>query len=317
MQKTILSFGETLWDLLPEATTLGGAPFNFAYRVDGLGDNGVMVSRLGRDELGRRAFEKIRRLGMDTTFIQWDERHPTGTVRVSFDEANRPDYLILPDVAYDHIGCHEALLDVAGEADCFCFGTLTQRSPTTRDTLYRLLRTATDAVKLLDINLRKRCYDIETVTASLEKADILKLNDDETAQLAGMLQLPGGPLDRIAEQLVGRYRLACCVITLGERGALAISGGAEKLYSPGFRVDPVDSLGCGDAFAAGFIHEHLRGAPLLECCRYGNAIGAAVACQQGATMPLDKQNLEQFLSSASGRNFDPTLTRFAVEEGGD
>lgn len=37
MKKTILAFGEVLWDILPSCTVLGGAPFNFTYRVDSLG----------------------------------------------------------------------------------------------------------------------------------------------------------------------------------------------------------------------------------------------------------------------------------------
>jgi len=53
MKKTILSFGEILWDLLPDHTALGGAPFNFVYRVNSLGDTGLMVSRLGSDDFGR------------------------------------------------------------------------------------------------------------------------------------------------------------------------------------------------------------------------------------------------------------------------
>ena len=102
MQRTVLSFGETLWDLLPTATTLGGAPFNFAYRANCLGEKGIMVSRLGRDELGKQAMERILALGMDTTYIQWDDERPTGTVTVSFDEAENPDYVVIPDVAYDY-----------------------------------------------------------------------------------------------------------------------------------------------------------------------------------------------------------------------
>jgi len=59
VQKIIMAFGETLWDLLPTAAVLGGAPFNFAYRVNSLGDNGLIVTRLGRDERGRKARQQI------------------------------------------------------------------------------------------------------------------------------------------------------------------------------------------------------------------------------------------------------------------
>ncbi len=51
MQKLIVAYGEILWDLMPTGSVLGGAPFNFVYRVNSLGHRGLMVSRLGNDEL--------------------------------------------------------------------------------------------------------------------------------------------------------------------------------------------------------------------------------------------------------------------------
>ncbi|GAJ16927.1 unnamed protein product, partial [marine sediment metagenome] len=99
MKKTILAFGEVLWDILPSCTVLGGAPFNFAYRANSLGDLGLMISRLGRDELGSKTCDQIVQLGLDTRLIQWDDQFPTGTVQVSFDEQNNPDYFITPEVA--------------------------------------------------------------------------------------------------------------------------------------------------------------------------------------------------------------------------
>ena len=65
MQKTVLSFGETLWDLLPYGPALGGAPFNFACRVNSLGDRGIIISRIGRDDYGRKALEQIAAFGME------------------------------------------------------------------------------------------------------------------------------------------------------------------------------------------------------------------------------------------------------------
>jgi fructokinase len=51
MSSTIVAFGEILWDLLPSGAVLGGAAFNFVCRIDSLGHRGVMVSRLGLDDL--------------------------------------------------------------------------------------------------------------------------------------------------------------------------------------------------------------------------------------------------------------------------
>jgi len=126
--RTVLSFGETLWDLLPAGAVLGGAPCNLAYRVNALGERGLIVTRLGRDARGREAYERLRGLGMDLSLVQWDDRKPTGTVPVILDAKGIPDFTIVEDVAYDGIDATPELLAEAGKADCVCFGTLIQRT---------------------------------------------------------------------------------------------------------------------------------------------------------------------------------------------
>ena len=248
MKKTILAFGELLWDILPSCTVLGGAPFNFVYRVNSLGDMGLMVSRIGRDELGRKAFDQVIQLGLDTTYIQWDEYLPTGTVQVSFDEDNNPDFVIVPKVAYDQIKLTGTLVEAASTADCLCFGTLSQRSEKTRKTIEQLLERADKSLKFLDINLRKDCYNPETVSFSLRKADILKLNEDEVHQLGRMLGLPQQSIPKFCEEMLDKWSLEHCVVTLGEKGAFAMSTEGKKVYVPGYRVKVADSIGSGDAF---------------------------------------------------------------------
>jgi len=314
MTKTVLAFGETLWDLFPTGAKLGGAPFNFVYRAACLGERGIMVSRLGRDALGRKAFEQIVSLGMETGQVQWDARHPTGTVDVTFDAGHNPHYVINPDVAYDYIRPTKELLAAAAGADCICFGTLAQRCEVSRRALRRLLDAAGGALKLLDINLRPNCYTQETVRESLEEADILKLNETEAVQLAELLQIPGAascggarPPAEIAEDLVEKCSLSCCVVTLGDRGALAVAADGRKAYVPGFRVALVDPCGSGDAFTAGFLHRYFEGARLSECCRYGNALGAIVAAQRGATEPFDAAGVQKFLESGVERTGAPDM----------
>lgn len=306
--KTVVAFGETLWDLLPAGPMLGGAPTNFAYRINALGDRGIIVTRLGRDELGRRAHEALRALGMDTSFVQWDDRRPTGTVPVTVDASGNPDFTILKDVAYDFIEADGALLDLAAKVDLVCFGTLIQRSAVSRETLARFLEAAEGALCLLDINLRKECYTRETIESSLERADILKLNEHEAVALGGLWGLPVDPLPLLAESLVRRASLSHCLVTLGERGALAVTARGEKLYVPGYRVDLVDTCGSGDAFTAGFVHALLEGRPLGECLRLGNTLGSLVAERAGATAPV---RVEELIDR--GRIVDGSLREFACE----
>ena len=313
MTKTIVAFGEVLWDLLPSCTVLGGAPFNFTYRAGSLGDMGLMVSRLGSDDLGKRACEKIVELGLDTTHIQWDHKFPTGTVQVSFDEHNNPDYVIIPNVAYDRIEINQALVQTVAKADCLCFGTLAQRSATSRRTLRELIKQAGNTLKLLDINLRKDCYTPESVRFSLQNADILKLNEDEAHTLEKMLDITCSDLCDFCYNMLNRWSLEFCVVTLAAKGALAVSARGDSVYVPGYKVDLVVSLGSGDAFSAGFVHRILRGDPVVQACEFGNVLGALVATQAGATAPLTDESIEQFLNKNWQRTIYMGLEKFITD----
>ncbi|MHC4503343.1 MAG: carbohydrate kinase family protein [Planctomycetota bacterium] len=320
-KKTILAFGETLWDVFPTGAKLGGAPLNFAYRMNSLGDRGIVVSRLGRDDLGTQAYDAMSSLGLDTAHVQWDEEHPTGTVPVVVDEKGNPDFTIIPDVAYDYMEVTDALLALAREADCICFGTLAQRTEPTRRTLEQALGVSEDSLKLLDVNLRKDCYSTGTVTGSLERSDVLKLNEDEAAYLSDLFDLgevgarsgsaaaalPSPAIPGFASAMIERWSLSHCLVTLGERGAFASSAGGEAAYVPGYKVDTVDTCGSGDAFTAGFIHRLVRGGSLAECCDLGNALGAMVARQEGGTESVTPDEIKEFMASSRERVPEPAL----------
>ena len=310
---TVVSYGEALWDLLPTGPVLGGAPLNFAYRVNSLGDRGVIISRLGSDDLGLKALQQITTLGMEETFLQWDEKRPTGTVEVYLDEAKNPDYTIIEGVAYDYIDVRDSLMDLVGTSNCLCFGTLVQRSEVSRTTLRTLLDAFSGDFTLLDINLRRNCYSDETIAFSLEKADILKLNEEELEALAKMYGLEGRSLPEITEVIVGKANLKYCVVTLGSGGAFAASRDGETIYAPGFEVKLVDPCGSGDGFAAGFIHSLLNKRGLAEACRFGNALGALVAQQEGATQPITYQEIGDFMVSGKHSPIDERLAGFVTD----
>ncbi len=326
MPKTVIAFGETLWDLLPDGRKLGGAPFNFAYRVNCLGDRGLIVTRLGRDALGQEARGRIADLGMDIRFVQQDDARPTGTVEIRFTEGEPapptakeggweplPDYTIVPDVAYDHVEATPDLLAAAREADGVCFGTLSQRSPACRKALAKLLDACPKAVRVLDVNLRKECFTEATVRTCLSAANVLKCNDTETAVLSRLLGLAARDVPGFCRRVMPAFSLGHCVVTMGERGAYAASADGAEAYSPGYQVAVVDALGSGDAFTAGFVHRLLRGRPLGECLHLGNALGAMVARQPGATEPLSPEDVAAFLAADHERLAADGFQRTALE----
>ena len=82
----IVGLGELLWDILPEGPRLGGAPANFAVMAGRLGDHAALLSRVGWDELGKQAIDRLESLPVDASLVQMDSRHETGRVTVRFDE---------------------------------------------------------------------------------------------------------------------------------------------------------------------------------------------------------------------------------------
>jgi fructokinase len=312
MQKTILSFGEMLWDLLPTGPVLGGAPFNLAYRLCALGDRALIVTRLGRDRPGNQAMAQIIDLDMDASFVQRDNHHPTGTVEVKLDEKGNPDFSIVREVAYDYIEPNFELMELAASAQCFCFGTLVQRSPVSALTLQRLLGVAGKGPRFLDLNLRQDCYDWQSITFSIGHASVLKMNADEARGVAFGYDLPGRSVPDLCAALVERCGLKCCIVTLGEHGAFAASADGQKVYVPGYQVEVADTCGAGDAFSAGFLHAYLSKEPISECCKLGTAFGAMVACQKGATEPISRKDLNAFAGESRPRLRDPAFETFAV-----
>ena len=297
MYGEVVAFGEILWDLLPDGPVLGGAPLNFAYRCSALGLGVTMVSRVGDDDLGERAVDQMRSLGLNLDLVQRDPTRPTGTVPVVLSETGEPSYTIVRDVAYDCIELPRDVEDVLRGTECVYFGTVAQRGPVSRATLRALLDSFHGRYRLLDINLRRDCFDEAGVSASLERADIVKMNDQEISQVAAMAGLGGDSIPEMAAELVRAYGLSYCLVTLGARGSYALGARGEVAREGGYAVEVSDTCGSGDAFTAAFIREILRGGTLEGAVRAGNALGAMVATQKGATGAISLQELAEFMAS--------------------
>ena len=214
----VVAFGELLWDVLPSGKVLGGAPANFAFRLRELGVPVRLISRVGDDVLGREALSMLHAHRVPTADIQIDSKFPTGTVDVELKEHGVPDFTINPGVAYDQIQATPEAFEAIAEASAICFGSLVQRSARARESLYSLLDKAPHATKVLDVNLRKDCWTADTVAASLERADIAKLNEDESGVLGELFALPGGTLREFCESLLSKFSLKACVVTRGADG---------------------------------------------------------------------------------------------------
>jgi fructokinase len=299
MNKKVVGLGEVLWDLLPEKTCLGGAPANFAYITTLMGDQGIVASRVGEDSRGLEALRRMQELRLNIDHVQTDRQHPTGTVRVELDDKGVARFEIAHPVSWDFLEWTPDWQRLAETADAVCFGSLAQRAEASHTTIRNFLQTTSPgAVKVFDVNLRQSYYSQEVLSESMKLADFVKLNDEELPKVMSLGGFPHEDELTSARQLISAYDLKLVCITRGGRGSLLVCDkrGGDLSEHPGFHVRVADTVGSGDAFTAGLVHEYLRGASLDQMNEMANRVGAWVASEVGA-MPVPKgEALEQSLA---------------------
>jgi fructokinase len=283
----ILGIGELLWDILPEGAQLGGAPANFAVMAGRLGNHAVILSRIGRDELGRKATELLDPLPVDASFLEVDPDHETGQVTVSF-AGGQPSYTIHQPAAWDSLELTDRWAQLAARADAICFGSLAQRSRESRQTIQSLVAlTSASCVRVFDVNLRAPFFSGAVIRESLRLATVVKMNDAEAPQVLALLGLPAlSDSAAGALRLLGEFpSLQMVAVTRGEHGSLLVTRDEVHEHS-GIFVEVGDAIGAGDAFTAAMTHYLLRGAPLAALNEAGNRWGAWMASQTGAMPAL-------------------------------
>lgn len=288
-RRLIVGLGEVLWDVLPDGKQLGGAPANFAYISSLLGHRGIVASRVGADAAGEELRARLNELRLDTSELQRDATHATGTVMVHVDAEGQPTYDITRDVGWDFLEWTPAWQRLASEADVICFGSLAQRTELSRATIREFLRASrAGAIRIFDVNLRQQFFSPEVLRDSLELANVAKLNDAELPMVMKQLELKYDDEMPAAEQLRRAFGLNLLCVTRGSKGSILLREG-ERDDHPGIAVRVMDSVGAGDAFAAALAHHLLRGSPLRVMNEAANRMGAWVATERGATPVADPE----------------------------
>jgi fructokinase len=289
----LIGLGEILWDLLPAGRQLGGAPANFAYHANALGATGIVISRVGTDQNGTDIITRLQQLNLSTECIQVDPAAPTSTVSVELAPDGQPRYIIHENVSWDNLTVDENALLAVTQADAICFGTLAQRSQQSRASIHELLvRAKTDALRILDVNLRQHFYSAEIIDKSLRVANILKVNDAELPLLAQLFSLTGDPRAQLTE-IARRYDLHLVACTRGAHGSLLVTGSKYSDH-PGVPAKVADTIGAGDSFTAAMTLGLLLKRDLDTINDDANRVASFVASQPGATPSLPPELRNRF-----------------------
>lgn len=292
MKNLTIGMGEALWDVLPEGKKIGGAPANFAYHVSQFGLPGMAVSAIGDDALGKEIRENFTSKGLKHHLATVP--YATGTVQVELNPNGVPQYEIKENVAWDNIPWTPELEEIARNTKAVCFGSLAQRNVVSRETIGRFLDTmprGEDSLVVFDVNLRQGFYTKEILCESMQRCNVLKINDEELVTVSRMFGYPGIDLQDKCWILLGKYNLKMLILTCGINGSYVFTPGNVS-FQPTPKVEVADTVGAGDSFTAAFVASILRGKSVAEAHSLAVRTSAFVCTQNGAMPTLPRELTE-------------------------
>jgi 2-dehydro-3-deoxygluconokinase len=313
----VITFGETMLRLsapgfsrLEEADALdvriGGSESNTAVALARLGLRAAWWSKLPANPLGRRIENEIRRWGVDTSHVRWDES-PGARAGLYFLDFGLPPRGI--DVYYDRAASSASKMTaievepgpIAAARLLHLTGITSSLSPYCAKAVARAMTLAKESGTRVsfDTNHRSRLWSAETARRELEplfaQVDLLLCPLGDASALFGI----AGTGTEAAAELRERYEVDSVVVTCGEEGAVAAT--ATGLIEASACASPhiVDRVGRGDAFNAGVLMGFLQG-DLALGMRYGVAMAALKQTMPGDLLLSSRAEIEAALAPTSG-----------------
>lgn len=255
------------------------------YHVSQFGLNSLVISAVGHDKLGNEILSDFdgKLLNHHISKVEY----PTGTVQVELDNEGVPYYDIRENVAWDNIPFTDSMKGLAQRAKAVCFGSLSQRNIVSRTTIHQFLDEMPDegTYKIFDINLRQGFYTKEILCTSMQKCNILKINDEELIAVSRMFGYPGIDLKDKCWILLAKYNLKMLILTCGVNGSYVFTPGVVSFIETP-KVIVADTVGAGDSFTASFIASILKGKSVEGAHRLAVNVSAYVCTQNGAMPQL-------------------------------
>jgi sugar/nucleoside kinase (ribokinase family) len=265
-----------------------GSTGYFAFGIAKLGEECRFVGRLGGDYFGKLILEKMKSFGISSTYVKIDPDISTG-ITVSFVSK----------------GGERSLISYLGSTELLNSSDIDEKSLMGARHLHigalPLLKALQSKVPELFMKAHKLgiTTSLDTgwdptgrwdVEESLQWVDIFLPNEEEASAMTGEKNI-----SRASSKLLAKGPSAV-VIKRGAQGS-TVATREGNLDVPAFKVNPVDTTGAGDAFDAGFIFSFLRGKPLLECAKYGNAAGALKTLRAGCEGLPDLKSVDHLVST--------------------
>lgn len=304
MKQKITMFGSFVVDLMARTPHLpgagetvkgslfrqgaGGKGFNQAVAAHKAGADIALVTKLGRDSLGRVATDTMDALGMSKAHLFYHDTETTGVALIMVDEHSSQNEIVIVPGACATI-TDQDIASVAEQIKQSAY--LLLQLEVNQDANEKVARLAKENGVRVIINTAP----YQPVTdAFLSGAYLVTPNEVEAEALTGIAVTDLESADRAAQLLMAKG-VENVVITLGSRGVYFRSGDHSEIV-PAYPVQAVDTTGAGDAFNGGLVAALAEGKPLQEAVRFANAL-AAISVQRLGTTPSmpERKEVDTFL----------------------
>ena len=255
--------------------TLGSSSAILAHNIAVLSTRTAFITRVGADELGRIAMERLAQSGVDLSRIIHSATGTKTGVTILLHHGRTRRILTYPGIMFE-MTCADLDLDFLSTARHFHLSSLfLQRGlHAGLPALFRALKQRGLTISL-DTNDDPEDRWEGVLEEILPLVDILLPNDGEIRRIARRDTVEAA-LDALAPQI------PLIAVKCGARGAM-VQQGSRRFPVPGLSVEPVDTIGAGDTFNAGFLAAWLRGADPETCARAGNIAAALSTLRPGGT----------------------------------
>ncbi|HTV13728.1 MAG TPA: carbohydrate kinase family protein [Acidobacteriaceae bacterium] len=267
--------------------TLGSSSAIVAHNLAILGARVGFVTLVGRDPLGRIALQRLEDSGVDLSQSAFRDHRSTGITVLLHHGADR-HILTYPGTMSD-MTVDDLNFDYLRSSRHFhlsSFFLQTSLAPGLPN-LFRRLKDAGLTLSL-DTNDDPSGEWSGVLDELLDLIDLLLPNEGELLRIARR-----ETLDDALAALAGR--VPWIAVKCGAQGAV-VQKGRERFAAPPVMVTPVDTIGAGDSFNAGFLFAWLQGLPPEACARAGNITGALSTQAPGGTEAYrDRSRVLHFL----------------------
>jgi len=250
----------------------GGKGCNQAIAISRLGGKVNFISKLGDDEYGKLAINKLQKDNIDTSNIIISKNHRTGVAGIHVDKNTGKNAITVVRGAPSSMTIDEINIDIIKQSKIF----LTQLEVPLDVTLY-CLKTAKKNGLINILNPAPAC---KLNNQFFELIDYFTPNETEAEFYSGVKINNEDDAKKSAKKLI-KLGIKNVIITLGEKG-LFYSNGKKEIYIKASKVKAIDTTGAGDAFNGGFSVALLEGKEINECLYLANRIAGLSTTRLGA-----------------------------------